>query len=179
MGVQTNHLGTNLTNIMESLSENTGIVQLLKDVSDSPHKYNVLSKDKQDIKRISSPDCRIFPYPFDPNAQETDKVFVRAYYAVGEFDNSGVIMETDLQIDIICAKSLWLIKDIKNKPTIRPYEIMSRIIDTIGIRSGNGIITIDVKMFRHLAVNNEFDAIRLYCNYSSPIEDNPENYGRR
>lgn len=106
--------------------------------------------------------CRIAPTPFNPDAEEKDKSMLRIYYNQGEFD-SEVITESSLHIDIIVAKSLWLIYDqTEQRQIIRPYEIMDCVIDTVGRRNGNPLVSINFTGYQHLAVNTKFDAIRLY-----------------
>lgn len=106
--------------------------------------------------------CRVAPIPFNPNAEEKDKSMIRIYYNQGEFD-SEIITESSLHVDIIVAKSLWLIYDqSENRQIIRPYEIMDTIIDTVGRRGGNPLVSVNFTGYQHLAVNTKFDAIRLY-----------------
>src|SRR5690606_2235206 len=122
---------------------------------------NVRKKNLQIVDQ-SSTFCRISPTPFNPEAEEEDKSMIRVYYNQGEFD-SEIITESSLFVDIIVAKSLWLIYDESyKKQIIRPYEIMDCIIDTIGKKNGNPLVSVDFTGYQHLAVNTKFDAIRLY-----------------
>lgn len=174
--VKMNYLSDNIIKIMNELSKDEGLVKLLLNNEDCPIQTDlpnefVLSGSTNDKKyrKIIKPNddfCRISPIPFTPEAITDDNSFIRVYYNIGEFDGSEVINELQLNIDIVVAKSLWLIHDKdRNKSQIRPYEIMARIVDRIGKRSGNPLIQVDFNGFQHLSVNTKFDAIRLYSEY--------------
>lgn len=131
---------------------------------------NMNNMDRKNLQIINqnSDFCRIMPTPFNPNAVEEDRTMIRVYYNDGDFDGE-IISETSLFIDVIVAKSRWLIYDQAQKEMlVRPYEIMTEIMDTIGRKSGNPIITVNFTGWQHLAVNTKFDAIRLYSRYFKP-----------
>lgn len=108
---------------------------------------------------------RIFPYPFNPEAQESDSVFIRVYYAEGRNDSSGKIVQGRLHIDIVCSMDYWVINDNAHKlPLIRPYAIMSRINERIGKNNTFGYNLGNPSGFMHLAVNQRFESLRLYYN---------------
>lgn len=164
-----NVMSKNIVNIMESLSNNGSIVRLL--LIDKPNPYEAEMPagftNNTQIVNQNSEFCRISPTPFNPNAEEEDKTFIRVYYNQGEFD-SELVSESSLHIDIIVAKSLWLIKGIDGKESIRPYDIIDNVMDTIGRRAGNPLISVNFTGYQHLAVNTKFDAIRLYADYFKP-----------
>jgi hypothetical protein len=153
-------LSKNIVNIMKSLANNEGLARLLLHNVPNPE-YQTAPEQKNNIANPSSEYCRIFPYPFDPEAQIEDQCFIRVYYNDGEFNENEVISETRLHIDIICAKSLWLVQGGK----IRPYEIMALVTDMIGKRGLNTTIKLKFDCWQHLAVNTKFDCIRLYSEY--------------
>jgi hypothetical protein len=95
-----------------------------------------------------------------------DIVFLRVYYSDGNFINNEVIASSQINIDIVCAKELWLIDD-GMKSLVRPYAIMSRIKSMISKRSANPIIELNFERFQQLSVNDKFDAIRMFCRYKS------------
>jgi hypothetical protein len=159
-------MSKNIVNIMKELSKNEGLARLLVNETSNPFDSNLPAIDKSKLIVPSSEYARIFPYPFDPEAQVDDSAFIRVYYNNGDFDSSEIIAESQLNIDIIVAKSLWLIND-GQRPLIRPYEIMGRVIDMVGKRSLNSTIRLEFEGYQHLAVNGKFDAIRLYSNYFS------------
>lgn len=160
--VKLNNLSGNIIEVMKSLSKNDGLVRLLAHDEKNPF-LGSLRATKENIMNPTNKDCKIFPYPFDPEATTEDSSFIRVYYNTGEFDNSEVIQETELFIDIVVAKSLWLCND-GQRSLIRPYEIMDRVVDTIGKR-GFSSIKLEINGWQHLAVNSKFDAIRIYSNY--------------
>lgn len=166
-------MSDDIVGIMNALRYNDRLVNLLiideteASFTNDNRPKNFINTDDIDKKNIQivkqdSAFCRIHPTPFNPEAEENDKTMLRIYYNQGEFD-SEIITESSLHIDIIVAKSLWLIYDeSEGRQIIRPYEIIDCIIDTIGRRSGNPLVSINFTGYQHLAVNTKFDAIRLY-----------------
>lgn len=173
-------LSKNIIQVMNALRYNDRLVSLiLIDENDAeftidgrPEGFqsNPNNMDRKNLQIINqnSEFCRISPTPFNPDAVEEDKTMVRAYYNQGDFEGE-IISETALFIDVIVAKSRWLIYDKSEKEQmIRPYEIITEIIETIGRKSGNPLITVNFTGWQHLAVNTKFDAIRLYSEYFKP-----------
>lgn len=177
-------MSKNIVDVMFELSKNAGLAMLL--VNDFSDPFSKLHK-PIDGRTLIKPDAstsKIFPYPFDPEATTLDGSFIRVYYNEGEFNSNEVIAESQLNIDIIVSKSLWLINDSNQELTlpdgtkytilpentrslIRPYEIMGRVIDIVGRRSNNKTIRLNFDGYQHLYVNTKFDCIRLYSNYFS------------
>lgn len=157
-------LSKNIVQIMIELSRNDGLAKLLIHNEDNPFSSTLPVIDKTKLANPQSDLCRIHPFPFDPEAVTEDSSFIRVYYNDGEFGSNEVISETRLHIDIVVAKSLWLIND-GEKSMIRPYEIMSRVIDMVGKRGLGTSIKLSMDGFQHLAVNTKFDAIRIYSEY--------------
>lgn len=155
-------MSKNVVNIMKQLSKSDGLSRLLVNNNDEPFKKPVPNGYK--LINPASPDAKILPYPFDVDATTADGSFIRVYYNDGEFNENEVIAESQLHIDIICAKNLWLINDGENS-LIRPYEMMGRVIDLVGRRSINSTIRLTITGYQHLYINQKFDAIRLYCEY--------------
>lgn len=159
-------LSNNIVKIMQELSKNQALARLLMYNDINPFSTSLPDVDGTLLTNPKNPLCRIFPYPFDPEATIEDGSFIRVYYPNGQFNENEVISETQINIDIIVAKSLWLIND-GQRPLIRPYEIMSRVTDMIGKRSAGATIQLQFTGWNHLAVNTKFDAIRLYSDYMS------------
>ncbi|AYP68253.1 virion structural protein [Bacillus phage vB_BcoS-136] len=155
-------LSKNVVKTMEELSKNEGLARLLVNHEENPFEKSV-GDNRRNLINPKSKICKIFPYPFDVEATVEQGAFIRVYYNDGEFDETEVISETHLYIDVIVSKDLWLINNGSDS-LIRPYEIMSRITDMIGKRSANSNIRLNIEGWRHLAINTKFDAIRLYCN---------------
>lgn len=172
--VKINNLSSNVTDVMIALKENDGLAELLTNNISNP--FTIPVKDKSSLINPKNANCKIFPYPFDPEVQIEDSSFIRVYYGRGDFNENEVIQEMTMNIDIIVAKNLWLISD-GQRSLIRPYEIMDRIVDTVGYRSANGRIRLKISGWQHLAVNARFEAIRLYCDYYNVESDN--TYGNK
>lgn len=162
-----NQMSNNIVDVMEALARNKGIRALLYINEDTPFSSEFDSRIPSYQEMISpvSEKRRISPVSFDMEAQQEDRSEIRVYYNVGRFDASGKYVDYNMHIDIICAKNLWMIKDpVKGKSLIRPYEIMSRIFDSIGQQNINQINIGRPTNFQMLSVNENFDAIRIYYN---------------
>ena len=158
-------MSNNIIDIMLALARNEGLLRLIVNNDDEPMKTPVELTTKQLINPKDY-HAKILPLPFDVDATEDEGTFLRVYYNDGELNENEVISESQIHIDIICAKSLWLIND-GNKSLIRPYEIMGRVMDMLGRRSVNPTIKLHFNSYQHLYINSKYDAIRLYCEYMS------------
>jgi hypothetical protein len=159
-------MSRNIVRILKLLSKNDMLVRLIANNQDNPLSHPVTLQTK-DLINPRADDAKFLPFPFDVEAQTEDGSFVRIYYNQGEFNEGETISEAQLNIDIIVAKSLWLIyDDTKKESLIRPYEIMERIVDLLG-RKGIGDIRLEIDGYQHLYINTKFDCIRLYCQYTS------------
>lgn len=154
-------MSKNVISVMNALSSMDGIAMLLKNTNKTPYKTAVTEADKKALLMT-----KIFPYPFDTEATVTDDVFIRIYYNDGEFNSNETIAESQLHIDIIVAKSLWLINDNLGNGEIRPYSLMGRIVDRVG-RNNVGGTKLNFTGYQHLYVNTQFECIRLYAEYMS------------
>ena len=160
--MRTESMSKNIISILNELSNNDGLNCLLLNNTKNPFKNPVVTNLSKLIQ-----DGKMLPYPFDVEATTSDGALIRVYYNDGELDSAEVISESQIHIDIICARNLWLINDVNGQPLIRPYEMLSRIIDSVGKRSVKSAIKLDIKGYQHLYINSKFDAIRLYCEYMS------------
>jgi hypothetical protein len=159
-------MSKNIVGIMMTLAKNEMLGRLL--VHDIKNPYD-LSLPKPEMASLIKPDAstaKIFPYPFDPDATTMDGSFIRVYYNDGDFNSNETIAESQLHIDIIVSKSLWLI-DNGRESLIRPYDIAGRVVDLVGHRSINSTVKLNFTGYQHLYINTKFDCIRLYAQYMS------------
>ena len=155
-------LSQNVVKVMKSLTLNDGLVRLLVNNNNNPFDASLpVIQNPAELINPKSKFCKIKPYPFEIEATTEDGSYIRVYYNDAEFNENEVIAETRLHIDIIVAKSLWLIDGAK----VRPYEIMARVMNQIGQRAVGDTIKLKINGFQHLTVNDRFDAIRIYSEY--------------
>lgn len=171
-------MSSNVILVMEALARNESIFKLLYFKDSSPFKHDIqnpiLQEDVKarnvfvngDIKKINSVNNKITPLPFNPEAQENDEVFIRIYYNQGSIGSNEIIHSAQMHIDIICAKSLWLVDDeVRRIPLVRPYALMSRVMELVGNKNDNNEVKVgNFVGFQHLSVNNKFECIRMYYN---------------
>lgn len=157
-------MSKNIIAVMQELSKNEGLARLL--VNDVSNPFVTPVPNKSLLINPTSEYAKIFPYPFDVDATVEDGSFLRVYYNNGDFNENETIAESQIHIDIVVAKSLWLIND-GARSMIRAYEIMGRIKELIGTRSNNSTIKLEIKSYQHLYINTKFDCMRLYCEYYS------------
>lgn len=159
-------MSKNIVKIMGELIKNDGLNMLLVNNVSNPFDPTLPEINPKKLIVPNNPFSKIYPYPFDPDATTTDASFIRVYYNDGAFNANEVIAEAQLHIDVIVAKSLWLIDD-GTDALIRPYEIAGRVITMLGATSVGSKIKLKFDGYQHLYVNPKFDAIRLYANYMS------------
>jgi hypothetical protein len=160
-------MSKNIVNIMFTLAKNEMLGRLL--VHDVSNPYD-LSLPKPTVEELIKPDAstaKIFPYPFDAEATDLDGSFIRVYYNDGEFNENEVIAESNIHIDIIVSKTLWLINDNGKQSLIRPYDIAGRVVDLVGRQSIGSNVKLRFEGYQHLYVNTKYDCIRLYAEYMS------------
>ncbi|ARF70772.1 hypothetical protein B7C51_25210 (plasmid) [Paenibacillus larvae subsp. pulvifaciens] len=147
-------LSKNLVLIIERIVDNQNICKYLK--------YNDISPlTKPDIK-LPATDLvlsKVHPYPFEQVATTDDAVELRVYYPNISLDGSKAVSGVEVYFDIICAKSLWLIKDNKEKQ-IRPYQIALEIIEEFNDSVGT-IGKLNFRNLFHLVIGRQFDALRI------------------
>jgi len=168
-----------VVSIVDTLSSNEELRRLLSlDTSNPYGQDRSLITSEDDIKKNNGVKQRIFPFPFEEDAQTKDGSFIRVYYNDADFDASEVIAESVLHIDIVVSKNLWLIsgnrKDTNGKTQrlVRPYELAGRIIDLVGRRSISNSHKVKFTGLQHMYVNAKFDCIRLYAEYMSVETEN-------
>lgn len=159
-------MSKNIVNIMFSLARNPMLGKLLTHDVKNPYDNNLAFPQVSDLIKPDASTAKIFPYPFDPDATTMDGSFIRVYYNDGDFNSNETIAESQLHIDIIVSKTLWLI-DNGNESLIRPYDIAGRVVDLVGRRSINSTVKLNFTGYQHLYINTKFDCIRLYAQYMS------------
>lgn len=166
-------MSKNIVTLISQLAKNNALIELLINNDDSLPllldavnlEAKITDKIRRDIISPRTDDAKILPYPFEVEATVTDGSFIRVYYNNGDFNENEVIAESQLHIDIIVARSLWLMDD-GVKPLVRPYEIVSRVISMVG-RNSVSPVRVKFSGYQHLYINTKFDAIRLYADYMS------------
>lgn len=98
---------------------------------------------------------RLFPYPFVVTSSDEEICKIHVYYPNGQFVNR-VVENSIIYFDIICAKTLWL-----TNSGVRPYEIMTEVLNSFDELNIGTIGTLLFKRFDHIAINEKFDCIRL------------------
>lgn len=159
-------MSKNIVNIMFSLARNPMLAKVLAHDVQNPYDPNLPIPKVKDLIKPDASTAKIFPYPFDPDATKLDGSFIRVYYNDGTFSPNEVISESQIHIDIVVSKTLWLI-DNGSDSLIRPYDIAGRVVDLVGRRSLNTTVKINFTGYQHLYINTKYDCIRLYAEYMS------------
>lgn len=159
-------MSSSVVDVISVLAKNEMLGRILAHDVKNPYNLTLTKPDPTELMNPNSSKARLFPYPFDPEATELDGSFIRVYYNSGEFNSNEVIAESNMNIDIVVSKTLWLINDGR-KSIIRPYDIAGRVIDLVGKRSIGNITDVKFQGYSHLYVNAKFDCIRLYAEYMS------------
>lgn len=174
-------LSNAVVRIMEALAGDEEIFKLLYFEDEKAMKYDLdkLPKEKdifekKYIIKHGNENQRIKPSPFNSVAQEKHECFIRVYFNQGSIDKGGFIAKNQVNIDIIVSHGLWLTSDPeKQLKLIRPYAIMSRVIDVLESESIDKLPT--PTGYSHLTVNEQFECIRIYANLISTEKENISN----
>lgn len=173
-------LSNAVVRVMDKIAEDEEIFKLLYFEDEKSLKYdldeNPVAKEAFEKKLIikhNSDSQRIKPNPFNSKAQEKHECFVRIYFNQGSIDKGGFIAKNQMNIDIIVSHGLWLTTDPdKQLKLVRPYAIMSRIIDILESEKIDKLPT--PTGYTHLTVNEKFECIRIYANLISTEKENNE-----
>lgn len=162
-------MSTNIVETMKTLSRNPMLGKLLVHDVKNPYLESLLVPDPNSLINMSIDDPKISPFPFDEDGVNTlSGSFIRIYYNDGDFNDNQTIAESELHIDIICSKDVWLVNnDELKKSIIRPYDIAGRVVDLVGKRSVGKHPKLRFKGFQHLYISKKFHCIRLYADYMS------------
>lgn len=155
-------LSKQIITILNEVKENETLLQLLINNETNPFSREVTEEQKKKAFDVSDPDCKLLPIAFSPEATAKDEVFLRVYINSAELKDNGVNLKATLCFDIICAKSLWLIKT-ETESLIRPWEIASHLISQFDKYDMEGVGIIDFSGTSYLSVSNNYDALRIYA----------------
>jgi hypothetical protein len=106
---------------------------------------------------------RILPYPFDVKFKDEERSQLHIYYPDLQFVNNSNVEEVIVWFDIVAHKRLWLFSQ-NNKKLVRPYEIASqipRLFDGTIPNTKSTVGNLHFKAMGHVAVNEQFDGVRL------------------
>lgn len=145
-------LSDNLIIIITEIIKNDKLCKLIDDNSPAP-----LDNNNYVGNLLGS---KIFPYSFNPDITLEKCTQLRVYYPYGDIKNR-VIENTTIYFDIIIHKDLYLI-NIDDKMYIRDLLIMTELINTFNNISLSTVGKLVFSNFSNLAVNNEFNCLRLY-----------------
>lgn len=153
-------LSNNLVQIIERCANSEELAKLLY-YNDS---VNPLSKDIVQADTIAplGKKERILPYPFDVKFKSEQRSQLHIYYPELNFVGDN-IEEVFVWFDIVVHKRLWLYSQ-DNKKLVRPYQLASqiaRLFDGAIPNTKSTVGKLHFKALGHVAVNEEFDGIRL------------------
>jgi len=151
-----------IRSIQEIVNEQS-ICKLLYYNDNDPLNQDDLSIPADFLVKQGSDDQKIFAYPFNPEVSIDDASHLRIFYPEGDF-KERVLEYNGLVFDIIVSKNLWLIRDIDNNLSIRPYEILSRIVNLFYDRDFGIGTKVNFIKYSHTFVNDHFDGVRLFAN---------------
>lgn len=176
----TDKLSNAVVRIMDRIASDEDIFKLLYFEDEKSLSYNLNNLpeakkvfDEKHIIKNGSDSQRVKPYPFNSIAQEKHQCFIRIYFNQGSIDKGGFIANNQINIDIIVSQGLWLTSDPNKKlKLIRPYAIMSRLIDVLESERMDRLPK--PTGYSHLTVNEKFECIRIYANLTSTEKENLE-----
>lgn len=148
-------LSDNLVVFLEEIIKNQDLCKLIKYDT-----YNPLSEEDLILPQDVLINERLFPVPLNPDILDDDCTQINVFYPRGDFDGSGVININALFVDIVVARSLYLI-NIDGKSKVRAYEIMKEIVKTFEGKSISTLGKLHFLSWVHIQANKKFEVIRL------------------
>lgn len=149
-------LSPNLVSIIKEVLNNQNLCKLIYYNEKEPIAQENIS-DAKSVLFLKT----ILPYPFSDTLTE-DTSQLRIYYPGGQFNGNHTVEDTTLHFDIIIAKNLWLIK-VDDEEKLRPYEILSEILNTFRDNRIVGVGKVQFDNFKHYVVNEKYDCLRLFA----------------
>lgn len=156
-------LSSDLVEMLGKLMNNEDIVKLVGNDTHRPYE-----SDRKPISAIApnGTDQRFLPYPFDVEYREGIRSQIHIYYPAMTFEGNDIVENVIVWFDIVCHTDLWLIEKhlegTRYEKLIRPYELAKGIANEMKkVTVNRRDLTIDLVSFDHLAVNENYQAIRL------------------
>ncbi|TPG68704.1 hypothetical protein EEL31_09320 [Brevibacillus laterosporus] len=143
----------NLQSIILEILKNQRLCKLIYYNNENP-------LDQPDIHKTSTlVMTHILPYPFDLEITDTECVQIRVSYPELTiknrfFEDTGVLFEVAL------SKNLWNIT-IDDEASLRPFEILSEIIEQFSDKSIEKVGRLDFKGARFVRYNSKFNGYEL------------------
>jgi hypothetical protein len=111
-------------------------------------------------------DQRFYPYPFNIEYNEGQRSQVHLYFPSMLFTNNDIVEDIIVWFDVVVHKELWLVEKRMDNGSvaklIRPYEIIQKIAESVKkVEEDTRDLKIDLVSLDHLAVNANYQAIRL------------------
>jgi hypothetical protein len=151
-------LGKILVRIAKNLLSNQNLCRLLKYSDIDP-----LSPAKQQIEGISilNKNIRIIPLVRQDEQNSESKIVL--LFADGEsYEENNSFSKVTMKIQIFCPLSEWIMVG----ETIRPFEIISEIKNSLSGKRINGLGVLSVKGFRLITLTEEMGCYEMECGFN-------------
>lgn len=147
------YMAQNLQIAITEIMKDDELVKLLSNNSKKPLEDSfILNKDILNIN--------IFAEPYSLDVPVAEKVELRLFYPNGMFDSSNSLAVSDLYFQIIYHKNLDRIL-IDNKPTLRSFEIMQRIIHIFEKKSFYTLSNVLFKAYEYSQIDKDYGMYTL------------------
>ena len=151
-------LGKILVRIAKNLLSNQNLCRLLKYSDIDP-----LSPAKQQIEGISilNKNIRIIPLVRQDEQNSESKIVL--LFTDGEsYEENSSFSKVTMKIQIFCPLNEWIIVG----ETIRPFEIISEIKNSLSGKRINGLGVLSVKRFRLITLTEEMGCYEMECGFN-------------
>lgn len=148
-----NSMAKNLQIAIGEIVKNEELYSLLSNNNKTP-------LDSANIGQTNILNQNIFAEPFNMEVPNEQKIELRVFYPNGLFDGSNSIAVSDLYFQIVYHRDLERIL-IGNKPTLRSFEIMERIIQIFQDKSFSTLGNVLFKAFDYSHINKDYGMYTL------------------
>lgn len=153
--MQLSLLSTNLLLAIEELLKDQYLSKLLSVYSQEPIKTPDFDTNTLVLENI-------FPYAYNEEIPDVQKVELRLFYPEGQFDGSNNVAVSDLFFQIVCHRNLSRIK-INDEMKLRDIEIMDRIVKLFSDKTIKTLGTVQFKGFQYGHINKDYFMYTLFA----------------
>lgn len=152
-------LSDNISIIINEILSNERLIKLINNADKSPLATNVGNPQKLILNKI-------FPTPFFEDVETVEGIQIRIFFDNGEMQNRA-ILGSEIVFQIITPNDWWLIRKENDREAVRPYEIMSEIVNQFEDKSISTVGILKFHRFRYGYVNDQVTAYELFANMST------------
>lgn len=147
-------LSKNTMVLIEKVLENQNLLKLINYNSKTPLNEKDIANKGALVMR------KIIPAPFTGVVPEDQETNLRIFFPSGDLQNRAVL-DSVVVFQIVVHNDLWTIADKDGNRVLRPYEIMSEIVETFEDKTIKTLGVLHFKRFRYQYIDKDYGLYNL------------------